>query len=165
MAKVTKTFQATLTLNTEQGGGWITSIDISDETDAYYKNVEAWKNASAGKRWIKAKVQELTPRKSVKMNPVAFDANTKPIRFIGSITYKEQEREMAKGVQCIGKKTYTTPSAANAALNKIWRSALYGNRRKKYGEDTAMPCRTYQCAECRKWHLTSKARGRRREIA
>lgn len=89
MPKVTKTFQARLELNPEQGGGWITSIDISDENDAYYKNVEAWKNASAGKRWIKAKVQELTPRKSVKMNAVKFDANEKPTMFTGTLTYKE----------------------------------------------------------------------------
>ena len=62
---------------------------------------------------------------------------------------------MASHVQCVGKKSFTTPSQANAALNAIWRAALRGQRRKKYGVETSMPCRSYRCNTCRKWHLTS----------
>ena len=48
----------------------------------------AWKNASAAKRWIKAKVQEMTPRKSVKMNPTKFNDKEKPVEFSGVLEFK-----------------------------------------------------------------------------
>jgi hypothetical protein len=50
----------------------------------------AWSNASAAKRWIKEMVQELTPRKSVKMIATTqnLDAKGKPLAFVGQIGYK-----------------------------------------------------------------------------
>jgi len=98
--KVTKTFTATLKLNTEQGGAWLANVSlvtplqgfqnlnsIPDSEAASFET--AWKNASAGKRWIKAKVIEMTPRKSVKM--VAgeeLDAKGKPVSFYGELNFK-----------------------------------------------------------------------------
>jgi hypothetical protein len=98
--KVTKTFTATLKLNTEQGGAWLANVSlITPATDLDNLNSmkpseaisaeAAWKNASAGKRWIKAKVLEMTPRKSIKM--VAsdkVDAKGKPVEFTGVLEFK-----------------------------------------------------------------------------
>ena len=95
MAKKTeKTFDAYLTLNTEKAGGWLANVYVYwlDENGEKIYGAElctAWKNASAGKRWIKAKVVELTPRKSVKMEAFLFGENEKPIGFKGTLTYKE----------------------------------------------------------------------------
>ena len=98
--KITKKFTATLTLNTEQGGAWLANVSLltpAVDTDnpnsmqpADAVSAEAaWKNASAGKRWIKEQVQSLTPRKSVKM--VAgdkVDAKNKPVTLTGSVAFK-----------------------------------------------------------------------------
>ena len=88
--KVKKTFTATLTLNPEKGGGWLTKVEVVNEMQevlAFF--TQAWKNASAGKRWIKAQVQSMTPRKSVKMSPVKFDkATEKPTSFSGVLEFK-----------------------------------------------------------------------------
>jgi len=98
--KVKKTFTATLALNPEKGGAWLAYVNIATPAEDAglnsIKNVAesvsdqaAWKNASAAKRWIKAKVQEMTPRKSVKMNPVKFDkATEKPTSFSGVLEFK-----------------------------------------------------------------------------
>ena len=100
MPKVSKTLEAQVQLNPEKGGGWLANVNIYhyDEGEKTYlvKTVTAWKNASAAKRWVKAKVQELTPRKSVKMTAFLFDAVEKPTAFAGELTYKEQEREMSE---------------------------------------------------------------------
>lgn len=98
--KVAKKFNATLTLNTEQGGAWLANVSLltplaganslnsmPDSEAVSYES--AWKNASAGKRWIKAKVLELTPRKSVKMSATKFDKSTeKPTEFVGVLEFK-----------------------------------------------------------------------------
>lgn len=98
--KVTKKFTATLTLNTEQGGAWLANVSlltplqgslslnsIEDSEAVSYES--AWKNASAGKRWIKAKVLEMTPRKSVKMEATQVDKTTeKPTQFVGALEFK-----------------------------------------------------------------------------
>ena len=84
MAKVTKVFNAELRLNPEKGGGWLAEIRKSDVAE-----ISAWKNASAGKKWIKAKVLEHTPRKSVKMVATKTDANQKPTQFEGELSWKE----------------------------------------------------------------------------
>ena len=88
--KVTFTFTADVTLNPEQGGGWLAVVSVVDENDiAQAMFTTAWKNASAGKRYVKAMVQKLTPRKSVKM--VAgenLDAKGKPTSFAGTLSYK-----------------------------------------------------------------------------
>jgi hypothetical protein len=98
--KITKKFTATLVLNTEQGGAWLANVslltplqganNLNSIPDAEAVSFEsAWKNASAGKRWIKAKVLELTPRKSVKMEATKVDKTTdKPIAFGGVLEFK-----------------------------------------------------------------------------
>ena len=98
--KVTKQFLATLTLNTEQGGAWLANVslvtpmqgvnNLNSVPDSEAVSFEsAWKNASAGKRWIKAKVLELTPRKSVKMEALKVDKTTeKPTQFGGVLEFK-----------------------------------------------------------------------------
>ena len=61
MAKKTNyRFEALLTLNPEKGGAWLAVVRLingDDETTTHY--TQAWKNASAGKKYIKAMVQEL----------------------------------------------------------------------------------------------------------
>mgnify|MGYP000923645092 CR=1 FL=1 len=98
--KITKTFTATLVLNTEQGGAWLANVSlltpmIDDENLNSMQPAEAvsaeaaWKNASAGKRWIKAQVLAMTPRKSVKMEPTKLDKTTeKAIAFVGKLEFK-----------------------------------------------------------------------------
>lgn len=98
--KIKKTFTATLELNPEKAGAWMASVFVTyqDELDGPnsmpntvgVSDQTAWKNASAAKRWIKAKVQEMTPRKSVKMVPTKIDKTTdKPTAFSGVLEYKE----------------------------------------------------------------------------
>lgn len=98
--KITKTFTATLVLNTEQGGAWLANVSLltpmlDDENPNSMQPAEAvsaeaaWKNASAGKRWIKTQVLALTPRKSVKMEPTKLDKTTeKPTAFVGKLEFK-----------------------------------------------------------------------------
>ena len=99
--KITKKFTATLTLNTEQGGAWLANVSlltpmIDDENLNSMQPAEAvsaeaaWKNASAGKRWIKERVQSLTPRKSVKLEVTSEDENGKPIKISGTLIYKQE---------------------------------------------------------------------------
>lgn len=89
--KVNVTFYAQTIKNQSKGGAWLTSIHITDEGMETPNQVitSAWSNASAAKRWIKEKVQELTPRKSVKMiASTNLDAKGKPVAFVGQIGYK-----------------------------------------------------------------------------
>jgi hypothetical protein len=98
--KITKKFTATLVLNTEQGGAWLANVSLltpavdndnpnsMQPADAVSAEA-AWKNASAGKRWIKAQVLAMTPRKSVKMEPTKLDKTTeKAIAFVGKLEFK-----------------------------------------------------------------------------
>lgn len=98
--KVKKTFTTTLELNPEKAGAWMASVFVTyeDATDTLNSipntvgtsDQTAWKNASAAKRWIKAKVQEMTPRKSVKLTAIKFDkATEKPTAFSGVLEYRE----------------------------------------------------------------------------
>ena len=85
------TFYAETIKNQSKGGAWLTTIRITDEgMDTPHEVITAaWSNASAAKRFIKEKVQELTPRKSVKMiASTNVDAKGKPIAFVGQIGYK-----------------------------------------------------------------------------
>ena len=106
--KEKKKFVANLELNPEKAGAWMASVFVEtpinvDATAGRLQNSmadsvgeskqTAWKNASAAKRWIKAKVQEMTPRKSVKMNATKFGEKEKPVAFAGVLEYKEQERK------------------------------------------------------------------------
>ena len=89
--KVSKVFKADLTKNNVKGGAWMATVSVQDEgidtVDVLLDS--AWANASAGKRWIKEKVQELTPRKSVKMVAGAdLDAKNKPLFFHGELVFK-----------------------------------------------------------------------------
>ena len=98
--KVQKTFTATIELNPEKAGAWMASVfltylDESDSKNSIPNTVgvseqTAWKNASAAKRWVKSKVVELTPRKSVKMVVTKEDKTTgKPTLLSGVLAYKE----------------------------------------------------------------------------
>jgi len=98
--KITKTFTATLTLNDVPGGAWLANVSLltpavdSDNPNSMQpaeavSAEAAWKNASAGKRWIKAQVLEMTPRKSVKLEAIKFCKNTdKPTSFVGKLEFK-----------------------------------------------------------------------------
>lgn len=85
--KVQRTFTANLWLNTEKGGAWIAEYHYGTEED--FKGLyTAWKNASAAKRWLKSVVQEVTPRKSIKMVAGdALDEKGKPVSFTGELKY------------------------------------------------------------------------------
>ena len=86
MAKVTKTLSATLTKNTsvEKGGAWLLVVE-----DGMGTMHSAWSNPSAAKRYLKAYVQQSTPRKSIKMEIKVKDLNDKPINLTGELTWKE----------------------------------------------------------------------------
>ena len=89
--KVVKTFNANLSKNSEKGGAWMATINVTtDGIDGFdVINMAAWSNASAGKRWVKSQVQALTPRKSVKMIAgEGKDAKGKPTSFVGVVTFK-----------------------------------------------------------------------------
>ena len=92
MAKVTKTLNATLTKNTavEKGGAWLLTI-----TEGFVGSVSAgegthsaWSNPSAAKRYLKAYVQEHTPRKSIKMVVQATTPLGKPSHLAGELSWK-----------------------------------------------------------------------------
>ena len=85
--KVQHTFTANLWLNTEKGGAWIAEYHYG--TEEVFKGLyTAWKNASAAKRWLKSVVQEVTPRKSIKMVAGdALDEKGKPVSFTGELKY------------------------------------------------------------------------------
>jgi hypothetical protein len=83
--KVTKTLKASLTKNTsvEKGGAWL--LLVEDEMGSMHS---AWSNPSAAKRYLKAYVQENTPRKSIKMEVKAINDLGKPTHLQGELTYK-----------------------------------------------------------------------------
>lgn len=93
MAKITKTLTATLTKNTsvEKGGAWLLTIiegvsgAISESPGVH----SAWANPSAAKRFLKAYVQQNTPRKSIKMVVQATNALDKPTHLSGELSWKE----------------------------------------------------------------------------
>ena len=97
MPKASMMFSASIELNPEKAGGWLAIYELTKqqnnglgglETITVGKEMSAWKNASAAKRWLKAKVQELTPRKSVKLEAYKQDANQKPTALKGKLEYK-----------------------------------------------------------------------------
>lgn len=93
MAKITKTLTATLTKNTsvEKGGAWLLTIiegvsgAISESPGVH----SAWANPSAAKRFLRAYVQQNTPRKSIKMVVQATNALDKPTHLSGELSWKE----------------------------------------------------------------------------
>jgi len=97
--KVERTFKATLTRNTAKGGAWKVNYTITELRQnglGSYDDIEidnittAWSNASAGKRWIKERVQQLTPRKSIKLDITSIDENEKPVKIQGTLIYKQE---------------------------------------------------------------------------
>lgn len=91
--KVSSTFHASLTKNDVKGGAWLAQVSLTDEgmETPYKVEITAWANASAGKRWVKERVQALTPRKSCKMIPTSqVDAKGKPVSFIGALGFKRE---------------------------------------------------------------------------
>lgn len=91
--KVSSTLTAVLFNNMDKGGAWLAQISLADEgMEAPYKvETTAWKNPSAAKRWVKERVQALTPRKSIKLVPSPrVDEKGKPVSFAGQIGYKRE---------------------------------------------------------------------------
>jgi hypothetical protein len=86
--KVTRTFSASLHKNTEKGGSWLCTTTVRDENGDANTKVTAWSNASAGKRWVKAELFEITGRKSLKLGIVQSDVNEKPVLIAGSVDFK-----------------------------------------------------------------------------
>lgn len=88
--KIEKAVKATLTKNTsvERGGAWLLTICQCDPTTEDVVTHSAWSNPSAGKRYLKSFVVENTPRKSIKLEIKATDANGKPTHIAGEFTYK-----------------------------------------------------------------------------
>ena len=86
--KVTRTFSASLRKNTEKGGAWLCEYSIRDESGETTSAVSAWSNASAGKRWVKANLFDITGRKSIKLSVVNLDDKEKPTLLMGSTDYK-----------------------------------------------------------------------------
>ena len=94
--KVDYTFDAYIELNQEKGGAWLATchrsyVDEEGEKISELLIHTPWKNAAAAKRWVKAKVLEHTPRKSVKMNPkliIEVDGKDKVISYSGELKYK-----------------------------------------------------------------------------
>lgn len=91
--KVDAVFEATLVKNMEKGGAWLATVTTHDAgiDEGYVIIQTSWANASAGKRWIKEKVQSMTPRKSIKMAAgTEVDAKGKPISWAGQVTFKRE---------------------------------------------------------------------------
>lgn len=90
--KVNAVFEAKLVKNTEKGGSWLATVKTYDEgVEAHHHEVTAWANASAAKRWVKARVQALTPKKSCKMIAGAtLDEKNKPTEWTGEVKYKRE---------------------------------------------------------------------------
>ena len=91
--KVNVTFYAETIKNNEKGGAWLTTIRVTDEgmDTPTHEHITAWSNASAAKRWVKERVQALTPRKSVKLvASTNLDAKGKPLAFVGQVGFKRE---------------------------------------------------------------------------
>lgn len=90
--KVNALFEAKLEKNPEKGGAWLASVCTHDEgVDCDGWITTAWSNASAGKRWVKERVQAMTPKKSVKfIAGSTLDAKGKPMTFTGTVAYKRE---------------------------------------------------------------------------
>ena len=87
--KEERKFQVQIKKNMGDGGAWLSRYSIykgvDDEDETHF---EAHKNASAAKRWVKAQLQEITGRKSMKFNVIKEDDNGKPITLTGYVMYK-----------------------------------------------------------------------------
>lgn len=87
--KTVNSIKVELRKNREKGGAWLCQLRTTNETgDTLVDLTTAWSNASAAKRWVKSQVQELTPRKSIKLLGSVPDEKEKMTYFFGSMTYK-----------------------------------------------------------------------------
>lgn len=87
--KVENQFHAELRLNGDKGGAWLATVKITDETGNITKqHFSAWKNPSAAKKWVKEKVKEMTPRKSISFLGTNLNDKNKPTLLTGSLNYK-----------------------------------------------------------------------------
>ena len=89
--KVNAMFEAELIKNQEKGGAWLGEFSVvrDDMDQPSVTGREAFSNASAGKRWIKAMVLANTTKKSVKMIATEErDVKDKPVHFNGSVAFK-----------------------------------------------------------------------------
>lgn len=93
--KINAVFNATMVKNLEKGGAWMANLTIMHEAADGFMPVKtessAWTSAAAGKRWLKHRLMDLTPKKSVKMIATSVvDAKGKPAEFNGSVQFKQE---------------------------------------------------------------------------
>ena len=89
--KVEAQFVATIVKNTEKGGAWLAEVSIQHVgvDTPVFNNYAAWSNAGGAKRWVKAMLQNNTPRKAVKfVEGEAKDEKGKPVLLTGTLAYK-----------------------------------------------------------------------------
>lgn len=87
--KTVNSIKVELRKNRDKGGAWLCSLVTTDEdSNQLIALTSAWTNASAAKRWVKSKVQELTPRKSIKLLGSVPDEKEKMTYFFGAMSYK-----------------------------------------------------------------------------
>ena len=89
--KVNAMFEAELIKNQEKGGAWLCEFSIvrDDQEPPSASGRQAFSNASAGKRWLKAMVLANTPKKSIKMVATdEKDVKEKPVHFNGAVAFK-----------------------------------------------------------------------------
>jgi hypothetical protein len=89
--KVNAMFEAELIKNQEKGGAWLGEFSVvrDDMDQPSVTGREAFSNASAGKRWIKAMVLANTTKKSIKMVATdARDVKDKPVHLSGAVAFK-----------------------------------------------------------------------------
>jgi hypothetical protein len=87
MAKVIwNTWEVTITKNLEKGGAWLTLCVLKDELGDTEKAItNAWSNASAAKRDVKATVG----RKTMKFIEAGEDAKGKPTSYTAVVQVKK----------------------------------------------------------------------------
>lgn len=89
--KINALFEAELIKNQEKGGAWLGEFSVKrDDMETHSAaGRQAFSNASAGKRWLKAMVLANTPKKSIKMAATdAKDVKDKPVHFTGAVAFK-----------------------------------------------------------------------------
>jgi hypothetical protein len=89
--KVNALFEAELVKNQEKGGAWLGEFSVvrDDQEQPSVTGRQAFSNALAGKRWIKAMVLANTTKKSIKMVATeARDIKDKPVHLSGEVAFK-----------------------------------------------------------------------------
>lgn len=93
--KINAAFKAKLDKNLDKGGAWMATFTILHEAADGFMPVKtessAWTSAAAAKRWLKHRLMDLTPKKSVKMVAGSqVDAKGKPASFSGEVAFKQE---------------------------------------------------------------------------